>query len=344
MDFRNCFFLRRAVLLACFLVWLLISSCDVAPRGRVVLMEWNAQAFFDATETGSEFKEYRGTKSVWSRGRYSIRLDRLKETLLLAGEKSAMGHNRGPDLVILEEIENAQVLRDLCNRLPRQCAYPYAAFAPPDREAAFGSAILSRYPIRSVTAHSVAGFAEDGSRFGDWASPSIALRPLLDVTVDIGGKQLAIFVAHWKSKSGRGESASIRRAQERLLVARIAALAEERPGVPWIACGDFNQRPEEFTMLGTYANCWTDWLAACQTARVPGPPGSYWYRGNWDAIDHVFLSPEFAAVKGFSLADFRVLAEPPLVGAGGIPARYEVFSGAGYSDHLPLLVTFSAAK
>jgi endonuclease/exonuclease/phosphatase family metal-dependent hydrolase len=344
MDFRNCFFLRIIVLTTFFLPCAAIVSCAPEARGRAVLMEWNTEAFFDATETGSEFKEYRGAKSAWSKSRYAVRLDRLKETLLLAGERSGKGRDRGPDIVVLEEIENAQVLRDLCNRLPRLCCYPYAAFSPPGKDSAFGSAILSRYPIRSVTVHSVAGLADDGSRFGDWSSSSVALRPLLEATIDIGGIPLIVFAEHWKSKSGRGESASIRLAQERLLLARINAIGEKSPGVHWVACGDFNQRPEEFTSLTGFTNCWTNWLASCESAGVSGPPGSYWFRGNWDAIDHIIYSPVVTGPDRFSLADFRVLAEPPLTGSDGIPARYEVFSGAGYSDHLPLLATFFVGK
>ncbi len=300
------------------------------PR-RITFMTWNAQCFFDATETGGEFEEFRGSKSEWSAERYSTRLDRLCEIVLLAGSALDAGPDRAPDVAILEEIESARVIEDLCNRLPSRARYPFAAFVPPAAGSAFATAVLSRYPILSVTAHS----SEDESIL---AAKAI-LRPLIEVSLDAQGLPITVFGAHWKSKADDSDSAAIRGAQERALAARIGSLRSRDPGAFFVAAGDFNQTDGEFETLGAISgNPWPDWLARCASGEVGGPDGSYCFDGKWEAIDHYFHSLE--RDTGYRPASFRVLASPPLTDAEGLPSRYEVFSGKGYSDHLPLLLAF----
>ena len=320
MKIRSCPFFAL-VLSLLFSACSLSSSCDLPRRGTVTLMTWNAQAFFDASENGCEFAEYRGSGSVWSAARYVTRLDRLREVLFLAGRLASLGPDRSPDLVVLQEIENSGVIRDICNRLPASGRYREAVFVPPPAGCAFGSAILSRYPLRSWSAHTV-------------DSLGIPVRPLVEAEFLVDGIPLTVFAVHWKSKAGDASDGGVRFAQERLLAERIAALRARSPGEAFIACGDFNQRLEEFTLLEDASNPWVDWLDACATGQVPGPAGSYWYDGAWETIDHIFYG-------GIILCSFTVVSSPPAVTPEQVPARYVIGTGAGYSDHLPLVLSFT---
>ena len=210
MIYRNCFFCEFLLIVALVCTSCTAPvSCDKKAVTRFSVMTYNTQAFFDAVENGSEFSEYRGPKSKWSEAMYKDRLNRLVETITMCDA----------DIVVMQEIENATVLRDLCNRLPLNAKYDYAAFVTPIKGAAFGSAVLSREPVVSVTAHSV-----DVS--------DVVLRPMLEVIIDLGSAKdsgdagnlhdstLHLFVAHWKSKSGDdgdGGTKEIRLAQEKVL-------------------------------------------------------------------------------------------------------------------------------
>jgi hypothetical protein len=68
------------------------------------------------------------------------------------------------------------------------------------------------------------------------------------------------------------------------------------------------------------------------------PGGSYYYRDDWETIDHFLLSREFFDSSGWEYESCRVMDEAPFTNRGGYPATYNPASGAGLSDHLPLLL------
>ena len=57
--------------------------------------------------------------------------------------------------------------------------------------------------------------------------------------------------------------------------------------------------------------------------------GTYFFRGKWEKIDHFF------SVENI-LTDFRIEKDEDLLTDEKVPARYEIFTGKGYSDHLPI--------
>ncbi len=331
MDFRSFIVFPFWLGSLCLAGLCILSSCRDIPEyaqdgdSRIRIMTWNAQTFFDAVEDGTEFPEYRGGKSVWDEERYRVRLERLAEGIALCGEASGMDRGRLPDLCVLQEIETARVLRDLCNTLPQRNGYSNAVFIPPGGGNAFGSAILSVHPVESVRAHTT-------------DSGATALRPLIEAEFLVAGEPLVLFAVHWKSKAGSDEGDGLRRAQERLLASRIAALEAERPGVPWIACGDFNQKSDEFTLLSGVPDAWDWWHGRSESGSPSGPAGSYYYQDVWEDIDHFLYSSLFDDGVGREFAGLTVVTEGPITDQEGHPYRYELFSGEGYSDHLPLVM------
>ena len=327
MNFRNYLFLL-------LLSFGLFTGCDenitVSDTSDLVIMTYNTQTFFDAVTSGSEFSDFRGSE-YWSADAYSIRLDRLCEVLYLAGQMCQYGKRTVPDIVVLQEIENADVLRDLCNRLHACDRYPYAVFVPPDDGCAFSSGLLSMYPVVSVSVHSL-------------GNTGFALRPLLEIELNINGSPLVVFAVHWKSKADDADTTTVRHMQETLLYNRIQILKKIRPDVAFIACGDFNQKPEEFTIMNQLSDCWTEWFDQCAKGTVAGPCGSYRYQDNWEAIDHFFYDGSLTDGNGLEFGSFQVLAREPLITSDMIPARYELYSGKGYSDHLPLLLSLRILK
>jgi len=66
--------------------------------------------------------------------------------------------------------------------------------------------------------------------------------------------------------------------------------------------------------------------------------GSYYYKNNWETIDHFLLSSRFFDGTGWEFESARILNFPPFTGAKGSPAAYNPRTGSGLSDHLPLFL------
>ena len=310
---------------------------DTQFKEPVTLVTYNAQTFFDAVEDGTEFKEYKGSKSRWTDQKYRARLGRLKDTIFTAGEKLTGKKDRLPDIVVLQEVENDRVIEDFCKQLPTEKNYPYAV-CPSGSKGAFTTAILSKYPVERYFVHRL-HTGKQGS-----------LRPLTEAILNTGSKDkprlLTVFAVHWKSKSGSSDSAAVRAQQELQLIKKIQEHREKNPHIPFVVCGDFNQTLEEFNRLNEFSVCWDTEGYKEEHEAGTQPDGSYYFKNSWEKIDHIFYesgaadydTSETASDAGSAYIEpllFFVLYEPPLI-EDGKPVRYNVLTGEGYSDHLPL--------
>ena len=66
--------------------------------------------------------------------------------------------------------------------------------------------------------------------------------------------------------------------------------------------------------------------------------GSYYYKNNWETIDHFLLSSELFNGKGWEFDDCSVVDYSPFGSSSGRPFAYNPRTGSGISDHLPLLL------
>lgn len=312
---------------------------------EILAVTYNAQTFFDSVTAGTEFKEFRGSR--WTDELYRKRLKRLAETL--ASVKTA-DKNRGkssrnfftslyeifsygnvskkdfPDIIVLQEIENVEVIKDLCAFFPVQDIYSHIVFIPAGQGSAFSTAVLSVFPVEVAKAHDFS----NSSRL----KHKTPLRPLTEVVLNMGDSQLVLFAVHWKSKGGSklpDGNRETRKEQENTLFCRIQRLENEKPGTPFIVCGDFNQQPAEFSLMNEYDSAW-DFL--------PEQSGTYCFRGEWEKIDNFFVSEHFREDLSSGENYFYIADNPGLLKSDGSPSGFRIHTGQGYSDHLPLAFRF----
>jgi len=69
--------------------------------------------------------------------------------------------------------------------------------------------------------------------------------------------------------------------------------------------------------------------------------GSFYYKNNWETIDHFLLSAQFFDGRGWDFESARILNIPPFTNAKGTPTAYNPRTGSGLSDHLPLMLLLS---
>lgn len=313
--------MKRKLLAVLFLAAALIKIVQIIlelnPK-TVTVAAWNAQTFFDATFEGTEYEEY-GSRSGWSNEDYMVRLLRLAETLKYIDA----------DVVALEEIENIEVVHAIANALPYTSRLRHAVFAK-QRNNAFGVALFSKYPITDVCSHQVQLLGENSS----------SLRPVLEVHLKVPGQNVAFLVNHWKSKvSSADEGRSIRKNQEIILADSIRHIKSESfeklPVI--ISLGDFNQKTDEFDideknekilLHGTES---VEEVSSFWFSLKDKNCGSYFFNENWEQIDHIFISAEKA-----HLGNCSVVKNKDLCRFDGTPNAYKVYSGSGFSDHLPI--------
>jgi len=339
-------------------VVLVLAGCTGSERGgkeaqtasRLTLMTWNVHNLFDGNDDGFEYNEFRQSAG-WSQEKYLGRLNSISSAIDKIENK--------PDVIILQEIESLKVLEDLSLSINK--GYSYSHFAN-NHGSAIGLGILSRLPLLDAKAHSIT--------IGGETAP----RPVLEAKVQAEEGAFAVFACHWKSKIGGDDvTESVRRASARLILRRIRELREEDGEIGVIIAGDLNENYDEFYRRGGSAirallpddpTCvkltgskQIDFLVI--SGNKPPLPvhfpdetivlfspwtcdlenGSYFYKNNWETIDHFLISGQFFDNSGWEYESALVANFEPFVNSSGIPSSYNTRTGSGFSDHLPLLVT-----
>lgn len=296
---------------------------------KVSLACWNAQTFFDAQIDGIEYEDYRNY-SKWSKEKYLKRLGRLCDVM------TAMN----PDIFVLEEIENTSVIQDISNQLAgknwnQKNNWNYACFAR-ETGASIGCAVFSRFPLEEMKVHSL------DIRTQNDVQPSS--RPVLEVSININGEKIVLFVNHWKSKSGGEDETEIWRDWQESVCSRLAGKSTTDGNLRMVFCGDFNRDATDFCRVYN-GNAVTDKILLRGTSKkikvflpwfnsyggYSTEIGSYYYEDSWERIDHIFTAGNLL------LSAFSPRAEEPWCFSNSIPNSYKIYSGEGFSDHIPLM-------
>lgn len=338
-----------------------LGSVDQAQEIRIV--SYNVHNLFDAEESGNEYPEFKPLKGKWTKELYAKRLANVVEAVrsLGKGKDSGSAQARDPDILCVQEIENEKVLADLAEHF-RKGAYRYWAISGP-KDSIIHTGVLSRFPVTAMHTHSVM----DAWGFGP-------LRDILEVELDTSGAtsdadRILLLICHWKSKrEGEQETESARRAAAALLAQRIREIESEKPDLPIIVCGDFNESPDEYLRISRrYPTALMPLESGSPPAAAEGEP--LWVSQSFlqpagsspnDASRVALYSPWAEKPDGFSIAyrDKREQFDGFLLNAAlqdGIGLEYEGFctsespvlfdaSGkpfewngtSGYSDHLPV--------
>ena len=284
---------------------------------EIKIASWNLQTFFDAVKVGTEYSEFTSKKSSWSEEKYKVRLNRLCEILELIDA----------DIFIMQELENEAILYDIINNYRfqgrRDKAYPYGAFIA-EKNQAFGCGVISKIPLYNLKSHQLDVKIEKDEQ------PD--MRPLMEFSINEENSK-KIFVCHWKSKSGGKDETELWRNYQQKLLSNVL----QTSSCNFVICGDFNKDINDFSIQNervifqtdkTYICLKSGWLTFPQEET-----GSYFYQNEWEKIDHFFVS------ENCKIKEFYTIKNGPNITSEGIPFRYNLWNGQGYSDHLPIVCT-----
>jgi endonuclease/exonuclease/phosphatase family metal-dependent hydrolase len=307
----------------------------------IKIVSWNVENLFDMHRDGTEYAEYVPGRHGWSEAMLLKKLRNLTEVIC----------DLEADIVALQEVENERALKRLQRSLKRAgCAYRCRAITS-DTRASIHNALLSNIPLKQTQDVRV-------TRYG-------RQRSILEATLDTD-PSLRLFVNHWRSKRG---PESERMAYARALKKRL----ERLPGTAaYLLIGDFNSHYSESLTIDpkhndthnqTGINTVLKTMRANRMVRLNdlrrGEHYNLWmelgtsqrwshnFFGDKEAIDAILIPASLHDGRGWEFVpgSFRVYKPRYLFGKRGRINRWAYrhgkHLGKGYSDHLPIVATFT---
>ncbi len=333
-----------------FLLLTLLFLTQLFGETTLKIATYNVENLFDLEKSGDEYEEYipNGT-SEWNQQTYKIKLKNITQVI----------KDIDADIIALQEVESLQALLDLRFALKQSGLY-YEHYAIADKKnTTVKVAILSKLPFVYAQELSVTRTLEH--------------RNILETKFRIEGKELYIFVNHWKSKSGAeseriiSAKALMKRAKEIGFDKNMIVLGDfnsdyeefikfkrkrnhnDTDGITGInhILGTINQRVEAKEATATKESFYNLWYDTEEENRY-----SYVYKGKKEVLDNILISQSLLNSKDISYTHKSITPlEKEYLFKKEKPYRWEIsqgkvkkHKGKGYSDHLAVIAKFKVTR
>lgn len=344
----------------------LLSGCREQPYTATNQPEtfsvafYNVENLFDNEFDGNEYPEYRPDPKNWNQQMFDKKYDNIASVI------SALGAG----ITALCEVEDRDALTHLADVLRKKgCPYQHRCIIDTVAGSSTNPAILSRYPITQAVLHPVP------------LSGALPTRGILEADIAIKGKPLKLFVNHWPSKH-HAESFRLAAADTLLsLLSKLPPKTDyiivgdfncdynefatfttfghnDTRGITGIntrlgttqpaSDATTRNRFEDEVLQLPFPSHYDLWLELPDAVRM-----SYVLKGNRQTPDHILIPPALYDTIGISYVDnsfnsftwgSRLLKNNRPTGWQMRYAQKSKFHiGEGYSDHLPIVATFTTS-
>jgi endonuclease/exonuclease/phosphatase family metal-dependent hydrolase len=300
------------------------------------VVELNCENLFDCQHDSAknDYEFLPTSEHKWTPSKYWRKLNNISKEILSCTCDS-MGHERLPDLVVMCEVENDSVMRDLTKRsLLRGGRYEYVMTHSADERGIDVALLYQPFSFRLIKSFSIRP-----EPFGSHAPT----RDILYVEGQImSGDTVHLFAVHMPSRIG-GETLSFpfRRHVAQTLRHAVDSLDAVNRNSKILIAGDFNDYASDSVLAITAGDDLTNISAGRGGSH--GAKATYRYNGQWNSLDHIVVSDWFVGhLKNCRVNDIPFLLTDDKKYGGKKPHR--TFLGYkfdnGYSDHLPLVADF----
>lgn len=321
---------RKRSNLLLLLLWIAIA---IVAQERIRFVSYNVENLFDCVDdtlTNDDPFLPEATRH-WTPYRYWNKLHAVSRAI------ASVGGDRAPDFVALCEVENDSVMHDLTRRSPlRTAGYDYLMTSSKDPRGIDVALMYKPTTFRPLTYRSIRLPKE-------YIPQGRHVRDVLFVSGQLHmGDTIDLFVCHLPSRLNGKQSEQLRHDMVNYLCSVIDSVCHERGKPHIIVMGDCNDSPRSNALRPLIERQGL----VCVTEHLKG---SYRYKGKWEQIDHIYLSPTLVGQKVESHAlhlapqgayncDADFLIEPEPLYGGHRPRR--TYNGMRYeggtSDHLPV--------
>jgi len=263
----------------------------------------------------------------WTPAVLSKKISRVAEAIL------SVNDGRGPDVLLLEEVENIGVLNQL-NAALGKARYTSVVLIEGNDDRGIDQAMLSRLPIVGTPVNDPIPLASNAKA----RKVPGRTRGLLQTTFQLpGGELLTVFGVHFPS----GGEAHMQRTQA------IEFLNEKRAALPAsrlvVVGGDFNVNAEEDRQFSVYSDAMKPWLVS-HLIGCEGCVGTEYYKTKkeWSFLDALGFSKNLDQDQKSSswFVDEQSISiptlDPEMKRADGTPNSFDAVRGTGVSDHFPI--------
>jgi predicted extracellular nuclease len=321
------------------LIILLLASVNNIRSQEFKVMFYNVENFFDIEDdphTNDDDYTPAGANH-WNIYRFIKKRNNIYKTIIAASR------GRVPHIIGLSEVENRYVLRQLAEQTPlSKYNYGIVHYDSPDRRGIDVALLYLKdsFEIIASQAYKV----------------PLKTRDILYVKGKTNSNDtLHFFVNHWPSKWGGAPSEDGRILIAKILKQLTDSIFNENKNANICIMGDFNDYPDSrpVKILKTkplHVNEGNGYLYNMSLHLQDDKQGSIKYQNKWELIDLFFVSGNLLFNKtgltcsagSIEIFDADFLMET-VIGEGKSPKR--TYKGpayiGGFSDHLPVILTFS---
>lgn len=267
-------------------------------------------------------------KLDWTDAVLKVKMEHVADSIL------SINGGRGPDVLMLEEVENIGVLDQLNDNYLQAAGYKTVILIEGNDDRGIDQAILSRLPLNGTAVNNWIPLGADPRAR---KTPS-RTRGLLQANLTLpDGTLLTVFTVHFPS----GGEAHVQRVQA------IDFLNKKRAELPKdrlvVVGGDFNINSDEDAKNAVYEKNLEPWMISHRIG-CAGCQGTEYYKtaDEWSFLDALGFSKNLDATKAKTgwVVDTASIQIPTYgqyqVGIDGRPANFDPIKKTGCSDHFPI--------
>ncbi len=323
---------RQVVFLT--LYFLLLPLCVSAQR-NFTAVSYNCENLFDVRHDSLKNDEefLPDGERAWTAARYRQKLNDIGRVILQCG-----GERENwtlPDLVGLVEVENDSVMLSLTRRsMLRGAHYNYVMTSSPDERGIDVALLYNPFRFRLIHSEQIV------------ITPLPRQRPtrniLYSTLLSAYGDTLHAFVVHAPSRSGGQHlTEDYRLFVVDKLLEKIDSIRSAAPMPKILLMGDFNDYSHNKSVKKIIASGMEEASSDAVGKYHPQEVvGTYYFRRQWESLDHVFVSSAVKSLRCF-IYDADWLLDTNDAG-NHTPRRTYLGTHyhGGVSDHLPLVLHF----
>lgn len=282
---------------------------------KISVMSYNVENLFDDVKEAEE--------DVIETAVLEKKLQRLASAIL------QVNGGRGPDILLVQEVENLHVLELLNKNHLQKAGYKTVELIDGIDERGIDVGVFSRFALSGEPTLHQMPFAD--------SNPT---RGILEVPLRLeSGLALHVFTFHFPSQRNDAW-------QRRFAAHFLKDLMNSVPAQAYaVAGGDTNINAKDIEKYDILKKTWGEFQISHVNGKCADCKGTYLYRGSWDYLDMIISREPVIVANSLQvprLAPTQVVTEEGSL--KGAPRRFNKTTGEGIADHFPIYIELELQK